>query len=76
MSACRRSCYCHFDQERFCTYFERPPSHPALYMFEGPIQLTLVRLDATPQLSSNKVVHLSGGWAGVITQVCASLKCM
>ena len=25
MSACRRSCCWHFDQERFCTYFERPP---------------------------------------------------
>ena len=29
VSACRRSCYCHFDQERFCTYFER--AIPALY---------------------------------------------
>ena len=35
VSACRRSCCWHFDQERFCTYFERVGGCNGAHCFQG-----------------------------------------
>ena len=71
VSACRRSCCWHFDQERFCTYFER-----FVHMEPMSVEMKVLLLGKElrlPWLSS--LASQNGATGGITAQSSSARSC-